>query len=682
MRKNVTAVIAALAVMICTVSGLSVYKNRSDNTEMLKPAASGGFVRVSDGFNADYGDGEQFVATSCRANADECTEDNSGNTSDGYVLPDSSAFFKNGGEKILAVPSSQDEDFTKNEMAASGGIFSFAANVKADNYTGFSDTYTGLETSDRLFDSGSRKRVFELTVIRRRVDTGTGRVSFDAIVKNNSSFSETPTLYYALYGSDGTLFGVKTVKQTVNPGENVIFSGETAFGINGDTMYTERVFLWNDSLKILSTLTDIGTGKPGQTCSSVELSQKVMSLRINDGVNTGHIWGEIFPDSYSNVRLKFKSLNPSVASVDEDGVVTALSNGETKIYVYTSDLGAYDVCTVTVSGFVTESVTLSHNEINMLTNGQYLLYADVRPEGHEAVIWTSSDTDVADVSQSGLITSNRRGRAVITASAGEISAECVVNVYSESDFTGSVAAHFESGDRPEAISSGSGDAGGKSYGCFQFSSNSNGPKSFYNWLINTGYNQSIGYRLKSAHEADGGYDKTFGENFDAEWRKIAAENKSEFRSCQLAYAKTSYYDDIYNRLKNGLGFDLNNYSIAIKSAVWSRAIQHGASGAYNVVSRGFEAIGGFTSKSERELIAAIYAESGAVVTSPPSSSSKAINDTTKTARENGLVGKYMKYYSANSSDIQVGVWVRLNINEPNMVYKLLDNPPVYITPQD
>ena len=127
---------------------------------------------------------------------------------------------------------------------------------------------------------------------------------------------------------------------------------------------------------------------------------------------------------------------------------------------------------------------------------------------------------------------------------------------------------------------------------------------------------------------------------------------------------------------------MNNYSIAIKSAVWSRAIQHGASGAYNVVSRGFEAIGGFASKSERELIAAIYAESGAVVTSPPSSSSKAINDTTKTARENGLVGKYMKYYSANSSDIQVGVWVRLNINEPNMVYKLLDNPPVYITPQD
>ena len=116
--------------------------------------------------------------------------------------------------------------------------------------------------------------------------------------------------------------------------------------------------------------------------------------------------------------------------------------------------------------------------------------------------------------------------------------------------------------------------------------------------------------------------------------------------------------------------------------MWSRAIQHGASGAYNVVSRGFEAIGGFASKSERELIAAIYAESGAVVTSPPSSSSKAINDTTKTARENGLVGKYMKYYSANSSDIQVGVWVRLNINEPNMVYKLLDNPPVYITPQD
>ena len=113
--------------------------------------------------------------------------------------------------------------------------------------------------------------------------------------------------------------------------------------------------------------------------------------------------------------------------------------------------------------------------------------------------------------------------------------------------------------------------------------------------------------------------------------------------------------------------------------MWSRSVQHGATGGYNVIERAFTSIGGFSGKSEADLIRAIYAESGAVVSTPPSDS--AIPMTSAGAEQNGIYGMYMKYYSRNSSSVQYGVWLRLNVNELNTLLNLINDPPVDITPQ-
>ena len=77
---------------------------------------------------------------------------------------------------------------------------------------------------------------------------------------------------------------------------------------------------------------------------------------------------------------------------------------------------------------------------------------------------------------------------------------------------------YETGNArsPGMISTVDGDAGGKSYGAYQFSSRSDIPRAFFRWCQSSSdtYYRSIGNRLSAAYDADGGY----GSNFDATWR--------------------------------------------------------------------------------------------------------------------------------------------------------------------
>ncbi len=385
----------------------------------------------------------------------------------------------------------------------------------------------------------------------------------------------------------------------------------------------------------------------------------------------------ITPADAPNKKVIYTSKDPSIAKVSEKGVVTGVKVGKTTVTAKMGDGSATATCTVTVTPAVL-GVTLNQHSINMWDYGMYTLTAKVKGGNGSKVVWKSSNDLIATVSDSGIVFGVAKGSAVITATAGSVTASCKVNVYREYDYTGSIAAHFESRDNPASIS---GSGTGKSYGCFQLYAGSNGPKSFYNWLISTGFNKDIGNTLKSAHQKDGGKDNTFGTNFDKAWKSVASSQKEEFRSCQMAYCMSKYYEPLVNKLVSEQNFYPDNYSLALKSALWSRAIQHGVGGAYNRIVQAFEDLKGFEGKTEKQIITAIYKECGKVVSSPPSDTSVPMNKDSSIAVEYGLVGKYMKYYSSSSSSMQAGVWKRLNVTEPQMLFDLLENPPVDITPQ-
>lgn len=234
----------------------------------------------------------------------------------------------------------------------------------------------------------------------------------------------------------------------------------------------------------------------------------------------------------------------------------------------------------------------------------------------------------------------------------------------EEELLGTLSARYEASG-PGHISTGAGDLGGKSYGSYQFASASDGPKHFFEWCQaseNTYYKQ-IGDRLHAAYYNGGA---GYGSNFDAEWRKLAEENSAGFEQAQRNYVRRGYYDPIVARIESAVpGFDMDNYSIALRNVFWSRAVQHGTGGAKNVITRAFTALGGFTNQAERILIDAIYAESGRVGTEGSYMMSG------KTAEKYGIAGKSLYYFSGNSSGIQIGVYERLRINEPSVAQQML-----------
>lgn len=145
----------------------------------------------------------------------------------------------------------------------------------------------------------------------------------------------------------------------------------------------------------------------------------------------------------SESYVEWSSSNPSVASVDSSGNVTAKSKGtatiKAKMYVYDSnkspiDCGISKSCKVTVND---PSISLSKTKItDLYVNKTKTLTATVKPSG-TSVTWSSDDTSVVTVDSSGKLTGKSKGSAKIKATifkgtAKEKSATCTVTVINPS----------------------------------------------------------------------------------------------------------------------------------------------------------------------------------------------------------------------------------------------------------
>lgn len=237
----------------------------------------------------------------------------------------------------------------------------------------------------------------------------------------------------------------------------------------------------------------------------------------------------------------------------------------------------------------------------------------------------------------------------------------LVTADDESTQLGSLSAKYESNGNPATISAGN-DTGGVSYGAYQFSSRYGVPLTFANWCISSGEGVQTGERLKAAYELD---ENTYGEKFNAEWKLIAQESPEGFLRLQHSYTKARYYDVLVEKLEKSVpGFDVDNYTIALKNVIWSRAVQNGVNS--DVITKAFENLGGFNNQPEDVLIKAIYAQASRLVDEPPYPDSIKIESSS--AEKLGIdvqtvEGKYLYYHSRNSSDIQVSVYRRLAIRE-------------------
>ena len=118
--------------------------------------------------------------------------------------------------------------------------------------------------------------------------------------------------------------------------------------------------------------------------------------------------------------LTWASATPTVATVSAAGVVTGVSAGTVNVTVTAEGVTAQAVITVTVPPVAT--VTVTATATSLLTGATTQATAVLRDASGailtgRAVTWTSSNTAVATVSGTGLITAVGVGTAIITASA-------------------------------------------------------------------------------------------------------------------------------------------------------------------------------------------------------------------------------------------------------------------------
>lgn len=141
------------------------------------------------------------------------------------------------------------------------------------------------------------------------------------------------------------------------------------------------------------------------------------------------------PANAADKSLTWSSSDEDVATVDEDGLVTAVGTGTATVTVKTNDGGYTAACTVTVTGSLDIRVTgisLNKNKLTISYKATERLTADVQPDNasDKSVVWSSSNSGVAAVDQNGVVTGVSRGTATITARTadGDFAAVCQVEV--------------------------------------------------------------------------------------------------------------------------------------------------------------------------------------------------------------------------------------------------------------
>ena len=147
---------------------------------------------------------------------------------------------------------------------------------------------------------------------------------------------------------------------------------------------------------------------------------------------SGKIRYSVLPGNATNTNVTFKSLNEKVATVDANGVVTGVSEGNADIVITTEEGGFEAKCTVRVDGIDARGIErVGDKTVTMGLNQTRQLQVKITPSDttNKNVQWTSSNNSVATVDSNGVVTSKNSGSTIITATThNELKTEFFIEV--------------------------------------------------------------------------------------------------------------------------------------------------------------------------------------------------------------------------------------------------------------
>lgn len=203
--------------------------------------------------------------------------------------------------------------------------------------------------------------------------------SYTSIMKVDEEFTFAATVTY----SDGSTDNAVT--WTSSDEDVITMDGNTA------TAYGEGNATITATAGEVSASIDVLVSNSAVLVEGVTIDPAEVALYVGD---TAQLSAVVLPEDATDKTVTWKSDDEAVATVDENGLVTAVGAGEAIITVTTNDHMFTSTCTVNVTAYgeatlSAETLTLKVNEVGSLT---VTLPEGVTAETYE---WSSSATDVA-----------------------------------------------------------------------------------------------------------------------------------------------------------------------------------------------------------------------------------------------------------------------------------------------
>lgn len=325
-----------------------------------------------------------------------------------------------------------------------GGTAKVTANVLPENASNKGVTFTSSHSTVATVDANGNVQAASAGTTTITATAADGKGAYGTITIKVEDMATGVTLSPTskeLKVNETAQLAASVLPATANQGIKFTSSDETVATVSETGLVTARkegtavitATAADGSGKSASCTIKVGTTSVDVPVTGITLNHKEITIEVLK--NTEQLEATVEPANATNKDVVFSSSNTNVAVVSNTGLVTAINNGTATITVTSKENPSIMAkCLVKVGAPVlVTDVTVQPAELNLKTDGTYQLSVSVLPSNADerGVTFESSNTAVATVSASGLVTAKGPGSATITVTAKDSSgkkATCTVTV--------------------------------------------------------------------------------------------------------------------------------------------------------------------------------------------------------------------------------------------------------------